>query len=249
MKTFWPQELWNEEYAQLDQFSVIDKSDPTRKFLERFLPHIPKGRCLEVGCFPGRYLAVFGEAGFSLNGVDLTPGVDGRLKQWLVREHFKVQELWNEDFFRFQPNEKFDLVYSLGFIEHFVNWQEALAKHITLVKPGGFLLITTPNFAGFFQRLLRTLVDRENVKRHYLPSMRPDLWEKIARRAGLEIVFSGYFGGFDFWVRDQRRNFLQERLLRAIVRRTPDIARVAPENLRFSSGYCGLVARVPMANG
>lgn len=45
-------------------------------------------------------------------------------------------------------NNFFDIVYSLGVVEHFPETKEAIAEHIRVLKPGGHLFFTTPHFSA-----------------------------------------------------------------------------------------------------
>ena len=73
-----PQEYWDKGYETLE-LDIAPKDDTVRRWIELFFSNRGKGRCLEIGCFPGRYLAVFGELGYELNGIDLTPRVESDL--------------------------------------------------------------------------------------------------------------------------------------------------------------------------
>ena len=64
-------------------------------------------------------------------------------------------------------------VSSFGFIEHFVNWKEILTQQARLVNNGGYLVVEAPNFYGLIQKMLHWFFDKENYKRHYVPSMSP----------------------------------------------------------------------------
>lgn len=59
-----------------------------------------------------------------------------------------------------------DVVSSFGFIEHFTNWREVLAKHAEPVADDGHLIIEAPNFTGAFQRWLHVNFDKANSARH-----------------------------------------------------------------------------------
>ncbi len=43
------------------------------------------------------------------------------------------------------PDNTFDLVYSLGVVEHFPETAHAIREHARVVRPGGFVIITTPH--------------------------------------------------------------------------------------------------------
>ncbi len=240
------QEFWDQGYSDLKLEEVSEK-DQIRNWLKHWLKTIPVGSCLEIGCFPGRYLAFFGRLGFELNGVDLTPRTEPEVANWLRSEGYSVGQVAYHDFFTWAPNKKFDVVYSNGFIEHFSNWQDALRRHTEFVAPGGYLLVTAPNFKGTFQKFFHWLVDKENMDRHYLPSMDPDLWVAELQKDGFEILHSGFFERFDFWVGVQNRNLFQKLIfwtLRALI---PVLKWILPKNSYQFSPYCGVVARKPVS--
>lgn len=236
------QRYWDESY-QGYQLRPPAENDPLGDFIKFFFQG-GAGTVLEIGCFPGGYLALFGQLGFILNGIDLNPGVSS-LKDWFQNMGFKVGDFHQVDFAEFQPREKYDAVASFGFIEHFTGWEDQIAKHAALVADGGSLVITTPNFRGAVQRFLHVLFDRENYKRHFIPSMDPAAWSRILESLGFEVVFSGYFGKFDFWTDYKKGSvggFLKRactyvlgKFLRVMLYPFPPCGAYAP--------FCGIVAR------
>lgn len=75
------QSYWDKGYEKTT-FSIAGDDKPIRNWIESFVKKA-NGKCFEVGCFPGTYLAVFGGLGYVLNGIDLTPGVEKDLPEWL----------------------------------------------------------------------------------------------------------------------------------------------------------------------
>ena len=47
------------------------------------------------------------------------------------------------------PDNTFDLVYSLGVVEHFTGMEKAIAEHARVVRKGGHVLITTPRLSVY----------------------------------------------------------------------------------------------------
>ena len=148
------QDYWDDAYANYSLHDKVGDDDIVKKWI---LNNVQKGNglsCLEIGCFPGRYLTVMGDLGYTLSGVDLTPRVKDEFPEWLKSEGYSVGTFVQEDFFKFQPKQKFDLVCSFGFIEHFTNWESVLLKHIELINETGYLVIETPNFRGWVQKFI-----------------------------------------------------------------------------------------------
>jgi L-malate glycosyltransferase len=240
-KTIIDQSYWDASYQRI-KLVRAEKDDPVRQWVETFLPR-STGSCIEIGCFPGRYLSIFGELGYTLSGIDLTPRVLTDLPEWLRSQGFRTGNFIQRDFFETNLVERFDIVCSFGFIEHFVNYDSVIIRHMQLVKEGGYLVITCPNFSGWLQKALHRLLDKKNVDRHYLPAMNPDKWTDPVQRNGFNILRCGHFGGFDFWVDIQPRNRLQLEVIRLIENNKKILRLLLKKNAAAYSPYCGLIAQ------
>lgn len=231
---------WDGGYQEGD-FTPLPADDFVRRWI---MQHVPKGSgdCLEIGCFPGRYLAVFGDLGYRLHGVDLTPRVEA-MPAWLSAHGYQVGEVHRTDFLATDFGRRYDVVSSFGFIEHFTNWHEVLARHADLVAPGGYLVIESPNMVGLLQRVLRRLFEPEDLGRHHTAAMHLEAWTALARRLGFEIVFAEPIGNFDFWrtaPTEDGMAFELSVLLQAI----KPVLQARPETRSpVAAGYLGLVAR------
>ena len=84
----------------------------------------------------------------------------------------------NTDFFNFSTDRKYDIVFSLGFIEHFNNTRDVILRHVDLLASGGLLLIVLPNLLGLNGWIQRRF-DKENYDAHNLKSMEIDRLKKI----------------------------------------------------------------------
>jgi SAM-dependent methyltransferase len=244
LETAYPQSVWDEEHVR-DHFETANPRDQVRRWMDRALGALqgPSVRSLEIGCFPGRYLAYFGERGFEVNGVDLTPRVAPEMRDWLVKSGYRVGRVELGDFFKFEDPTGFDVVLSNGFLEHFPDWERCFARHLELVKPGGLLMLATPNFVGGIQHLLHRWLDRDNFDRHCLPAMNLGAWKKLAEIGGFEVVSAEYFAEFDFWNGPQRRPLWQKIASRGIQLLVPLLRLVIPSGSPSAAPYLGIVAR------
>jgi SAM-dependent methyltransferase len=178
---------------------------------------------VEIGGAPGGYLAhlwrTFGHDVCALDnsevGVELTRrnfdllGIPGRV---LHRDLFATDE----------PVPQFDVVYSLGLIEHFADTASVVAAHLAYVKPGGRLIIGCPNLLGLNRILLRRL-SPSALDWHHLEVMDIRGWPRFEAALGLQPVFRGYVAGFQpaaFWRRERRTLFD-----RALARGLAELAR------------------------
>jgi 2-polyprenyl-3-methyl-5-hydroxy-6-metoxy-1,4-benzoquinol methylase len=234
------QSYWDKSYKDIE-LTVLVENDPIRKWIKSHISN-SNGKCLEIGCFPGGILPVFGELGYELHGIDLTPRVEIDLPRWLKLQGYQVGKFERVDILKFFPNDKYDIVSSFGFIEHFSDWRNMLLKHASLVKKDGFLIIETPNFRGVIQRFLHSVFDKKNYERHNNDSMKPHEWKKIVTEKKFEIVFCGYFGNFLFWVDNDKRNWLQKMLINLIQSLTKRCLKYLPNN-RMYSPFCGIICK------
>lgn len=127
----------------------------------------PGHRVLEVGFAPGKYLAwVAKRLGAEVAGVDYSPhGVE--TAQRLFGAVGIRGDLRCEDAFAmtFAPGS-FDIVYSLGVIEHFDDPSDIIGRHVAMARPdGGLALLVIPNYGGIYGRLQASF-DPENLAIH-----------------------------------------------------------------------------------
>ncbi|MHA4894061.1 class I SAM-dependent methyltransferase [Pedobacter sp. PWIIR3] len=170
---------------------------------------------IELGGFPG-YYAVFLKKYFNLDVTLLDYFVHEPVTNALLAANDLVAKdihIVETDLFKYTPEQQYDLVLSCGLIEHFVDTEDIINRHIAFVKPGGTLFITLPNFNAI-NGWLQKNYDRENYDKHNIDSMDPELLAKICKKAGLEVVQSRYFGRFSVWLEDEKKKSAGTRLLK-----------------------------------
>jgi 2-polyprenyl-3-methyl-5-hydroxy-6-metoxy-1,4-benzoquinol methylase len=103
---------------------------------------IEPGRALEIGSAKGYLLAILREQGWSVEGVELSQHASDFARTELGLSVFSgtVEEYATRD-----DHPTFDLVYSTDVIEHVPDPRTFVAALGNLVKPGGWLLLGTPN--------------------------------------------------------------------------------------------------------
>lgn len=234
------QAYWDESYKN---FKFYIPTDAVTRLLDKYAPP-NKSEVFEIGCFPGRYLAHLGKQGWTVSGVDLAPETETTLVKWLQSQNIKTGTFRKDEVVKYAAAtpDKYPFVCSFGFIEHFENFSEIIQLHGRITAQGGLLVITAPNFLGGIQKFLHKNLDNENLKRHYLPSMRPDIWRSVLEENGFSVRFAGYFGKFDFWYDQQKRNFIQ-KLFAEFTRRVLVPMFSWLPNSRSYSPYCGIVAK------
>ena len=105
---------------------------------DRYLPRNKNLSILEIGGSPGQYLAyIYKTQGYQLNCLDYS-----KIGCEKTRENFLLLglegDVYEYDLFSESLNlPKFDIVFSLGFIEHFSDANLVIEKHLQLLKSEG----------------------------------------------------------------------------------------------------------------
>ncbi len=163
------------------------------ELFERFFKPDAALKVFEAGCAPGAWLSYFNRRfGYQAHGCDTSPrGVE------LTRENFRLLGIDGTvvqcDLLDAPGEGTFDVVLSLGFIEHFTDPGPVLDKHVRLLRPGGVLVLEVPNLVG----LNAWLVTPELLAVHNQTIMNRRFFEEFGKSRGLEPLFLDYIGGFE----------------------------------------------------
>ncbi len=163
------------------------------------LPYDPTLKLVEIGCAPGRWLIWFNKVfGYHVTGCDIsTQGVE------LTQKNFAMNDVdgavYQADAFSDDlPKHEFDIVASLGLIEHFDEPHKIIDRHLRLLKPGGIIILEVPNMAGSLNlKLMQSAGMHDFLAKHNLGIMTQSYFNSIARDFDLQIQFLNYIGGFD----------------------------------------------------
>ena len=129
--------------------------------LDRMLQrHVRPGThrtCLEIGCYPGRFLRYFGERfNFELSGLEYVEWCATRCEELLEKANCPTK-VHHGDLFSWQTADRWDVVSSFGLIEHFENTRSVVENHARLLAPGGLLVITFPRHDGIYGKIMGTV--------------------------------------------------------------------------------------------
>jgi 2-polyprenyl-3-methyl-5-hydroxy-6-metoxy-1,4-benzoquinol methylase len=181
------------------------------RFFEKNLSAMKGKELLEVGCGGSQYLPYFSkEFGLHVTGLDYSELGCAAAERVLAAERV-AGEIVCADFFNAPQNlaGKFDVVVSMGVVEHFVDTAKCIAAISRLLKPGGLLLTTIPNMRGLTGALQKTF-DREVFDKH-VPLDR-EMLRRAHEEAGLIIQECSYFIFNNFFViaiqPDHRNSFV-----------------------------------------
>jgi 2-polyprenyl-3-methyl-5-hydroxy-6-metoxy-1,4-benzoquinol methylase len=174
--------IW-QTYRQIVDPLYLQNLDARRLSFARGLRQIerqrrPPGRLLDVGCSVGVFLGLAQESGWEVQGVEASEWSAAQARERGFRVHnelFEQVEL---------PERGFDVVCFWDVLEHVPSPTAALAKARRLLRPGGLLVVSTPDIASVSARLLGRrwwFVERDHIYYYSAATLQEQL-----RRSGFE---------------------------------------------------------------
>lgn len=148
-------------------------------------------RLLEVGVGGGEMILAARECGFDAMGLEIRPSHATRVHQ------LTGLEVRCADFLEFHDDASFDVICMGDVLEHMLDPVAALARVHALLRRGGVVWISTPNFDSAFSRLSG---DRDPMKRvcEHLNYFSERSLEQIMAAQGLQTVdyrISAHYNG------------------------------------------------------
>lgn len=201
------QKFWENYWQTLTLPSAIDEDFSFDRCLKSTLlarlkdlapanQHAVKRSVFEVGAAPGKWLSLFPKDEFSVAGIEYTKRGMAALRKNMELLEITPLELIQGDFFTVKPRPEYDVVISLGFIEHFDDPMPVIARHVEWLKPGGLLVLGVPNFTGF-HGIMQSMLDKSILRAHNTKIMNIEFFSMTAEKLGLKIETSEYLGSFE----------------------------------------------------
>lgn len=131
--------------------SFADAEEIRRLISEHRLEHVLRrakpGRWLDVGCSSGDFVAAAVRAGVGAEGLDISEEAVARaVERGLVAHASRVED--------FVPDAPYDTITAFDVIEHLLDPAAFIERLRTWLVPGGSLVLTTPDNASIYPRLL-----------------------------------------------------------------------------------------------
>ena len=195
-QTFW-EDYWEGKPGQKSKKKTSLAVRELLKTFDSFLPATKGLTILEVGGAYGEYLLYLTRRfDYKAYSLDYSHIGNEQTLETFSKAGLPV-EVFERDLFSDNSDlPQFDIVYSLGFIEHFDEPEKVVAKHLDLLKPGGILLLGVPNYAGIYQPVLKRLAP-SIAQTHNMQIMNIENWKIFEEKYSLQPVFKGYIGGFE----------------------------------------------------
>jgi len=157
-------EIGNRGYA----YAYENRRRRTLRLVEEVVP--PGARILDVAAAQGNFSIALAEMGYDVTWNDLRAELAEyvRLKQERGTITFAPGDAFELDF-----ETRFDLVLIAEIIEHVAHPDEFLAKIRRLVRPGGYVVMTTPNGA-YFRNALPKFSECSDASRYEAIQFKPN---------------------------------------------------------------------------
>jgi SAM-dependent methyltransferase len=171
--------------------------DAITDLFDRFVPRGPSVKTVELGGAPGPFLVYFNRTyGHRVALVDYSPVGCEQARARFAGLGLDAEVHVGDIFDHAQGIGQFDVVYSLGLIEHFDDLDAVFRAHVRFVRPGGLLLVGCPNYRGV-NGVLKRWLQPHSYSVHNVATMDTATWRPIEHRLGLERLSVGYIGGFE----------------------------------------------------
>jgi 2-polyprenyl-3-methyl-5-hydroxy-6-metoxy-1,4-benzoquinol methylase len=138
-------------------------------------------RALDVGCGAGDFLASLQLLGMEITGVDLD-----RAAVEHARRQLRTERILHGGMERVADEGLFDLIAMNDFIEHPLAPMQFVERAVGHLKPGGYLLLFTPNGAFTDPRFPAYMTFRRDLE--HMQYLTTRTIERIARTLDLSIV-------------------------------------------------------------
>jgi 2-polyprenyl-3-methyl-5-hydroxy-6-metoxy-1,4-benzoquinol methylase len=167
------------ESSRIEYYLDVEAAD-RRSFaevLDRAERLVPRGDLLDVGPNVGTGMAVARERGWKVHGVEINAEA---VRYCREARGLDVTEGTLEP--QTYPPGRFDVVLMGDVIEHVASPKDLMRTVARILRPGGAVLISTPDISGWAARLLQ-VKPVEHI--HYFDAK---TMERLVREAGLELV-------------------------------------------------------------
>lgn len=164
----------------------VELARTSKQFAVDCVPAAPSLEILDVGCGSGMNSVLLAQKGHRMHGVDISDaaveqynrnGFDGRVGDIEVGLEY--------------PDVSFDFVFCSEVIEHMTSPEVLVSEMCRVLKPGGKLVLSTPNSAFWLYRVLGVLGYTVSELQH------PKHFQFFSRRSLIKLLQSANFRAED----------------------------------------------------
>ena len=146
------------------------------------LAHEPAGKLLDIGCGGGRFLNRMKKRGWDVEGIDFDAQATNK-----VTARYGVKTYVGDLTQCALPANSFDVITMSQTIEHLYDPNATLHESLRILKPGGLLVITTPNVNSLGAREFGAFWRGWEAPRH-LHLFSVESLQRLTQRVGFEVT-------------------------------------------------------------
>ena len=232
-RNFWKNYWKNYQYEKVSDKLIYNKYIDKLNKNERFI---------EIGGFPGINAVALYKRGFKdLTILDFY--IDDEIINGLENKNgLPVGTIRSieSDFFKMGQTQKYDIVFSNGFIEHFEDTKDVIKRHVDILNDKGNLLLVLPNLRGV-NGWIQFLFDKRNYDAHNLNAMNLSKLKIIAKELGLKDIEINYTSKPMVWL--EPRPGMGNKILREAIHLFSLFLKLFPFKCRLLSPYIIIFAK------
>lgn len=183
------------DFLEKSSFTNTMSHHPVHAAVAEWLP-LDGGSVLELGCGPGKYVAMLSKLGFCVTGVDPMS-----FPTWeLLRKEENIT-LFDNIYAEALPfkDHQFDHAVCLGALLYFHNPDKAMQELKRVVKPGGKLIVRSVNSFNFYTLYTGNKLDPASRQLYTMVEL-----EDLLKKSGFSVNNSFSYGFWppvltDFW--------------------------------------------------
>jgi len=173
------------------EFAAAMALHPSHSRLGEWLPRTPGASVLELGCGPGKYVAMLDSLGYRVVGVD-----PFEFPTWqYLREHTRAELHAGVSAERLPfPDASFDHAVCLGAVLYFTDPLGALRELRRVVRPGGHIVLRTVNRGNLYTRRTGRNIDPSSRNLYTLEEL-----TTLVQTAGFRVHDRYAYGLYSPW--------------------------------------------------
>ena len=243
-RKFW-EDYWNNKRDQL--IAPVSESGFHNRVIDSVIANSNVKSSIELGGFPGTF-SIYIRKKHHLD----TTLLDYFIEKSIVDDLLAINGLNKDELHLIEDDltldhpvsQKYDLVFSIGLIEHFKDTKAIIKRHLDYLNDNGELLIILPNFRGVNGWLQRKF-DKPNYDVHNIECMDLAYLETIAKDLKIEDISTFYTGRFSIWLENYKtKSFLVKAFFHALRISGKVATRLIPVESRSLSPLIVLKGRV-----
>jgi 2-polyprenyl-3-methyl-5-hydroxy-6-metoxy-1,4-benzoquinol methylase len=207
MNNITEKDYWDNFWMHLSLPCRVDENFSNDLNISEFLKqYVPSGEnrkiALEVGCAPGKWMIFLNdELQYSVEGCEYLESAVKITRQNLEMNNIDNAVIHQGDFLSYDfGKNQYDVVISLGFIEHFTNPESVVEKMCTILKKGGILIIGIPKFTGlnyYIAKYVDKKLKNKLLPAHNLKIMHLHFFYEVAKKCQVKPIKITCSGGFE----------------------------------------------------